>query len=57
MALIRSTVGHAIGIKASGGIRTYAAARALLEAGADLIGVGQTATILAQAAAGASPGR
>ena len=57
VALIRSTVGHAIGIKASGGIRTYAAARALLEAGADLIGVSQTATILAQAAAGASPGR
>ncbi len=50
IVLIRRVVGRALGIKASGGIRTYAEARALLEAGADLLGVSQTAAILAGAA-------
>jgi len=50
VALIRRVVGRALGIKASGGIRTYASARVLLEAGADLLGVSQTGAILAEAA-------
>jgi deoxyribose-phosphate aldolase len=36
--LMRSVVGSAAGVKASGGIRTYRDARAMIEAGADRIG-------------------
>ncbi|RLI09426.1 deoxyribose-phosphate aldolase [Candidatus Bathyarchaeota archaeon] len=36
--LMRSVVGDRAGVKASGGIRTYEKAMAMLEAGADLIG-------------------
>jgi len=52
VALIRRVVGRSLGIKAAGGIRTYAGARALLEAGADLLGASQTGAILAEAAGG-----
>jgi len=38
VALMRRTVGPQMGVKASGGIRTYAALRAMVEAGATRIG-------------------
>ena len=38
MALLRGVVGDRAGIKASGGIRTAAAAAALLDAGANRLG-------------------
>lgn len=45
--LLRDTVGPAFGVKASGGIRTLAEARAMVAAGADRIGTSASATILA----------
>lgn len=36
--LMRAVVGNAMGVKASGGIRDYAAAKAMLEAGANRLG-------------------
>lgn len=39
VALMRNTVGPDIGVKASGGIRDYETARAMIEAGATRIGV------------------
>jgi deoxyribose-phosphate aldolase len=47
--LMRRTVGPRFGVKAAGGIRSYADARALLDAGADLLGTSQTDAILVQA--------
>ncbi len=44
--LMRSTVSSAMKVKASGGIRTLEAARALLDAGCDRLGTSSTATIL-----------
>jgi len=38
IALMRETVGPEMGVKASGGIRDYAAAKAMIEAGASRIG-------------------
>ena len=38
VALLRRTVGDAVGVKAAGGIRDAAVARALIEAGADRLG-------------------
>ena len=38
IALMRETVGSDMGVKASGGIRDYAAAKAMIEAGASRIG-------------------
>jgi deoxyribose-phosphate aldolase len=49
VALLRRTVGRALGVKAAGGIRTWADAVALLEAGADLLGTSHTQAILAEA--------
>jgi deoxyribose-phosphate aldolase len=46
VALMRAEVGPAIGVKASGGIRTLADARAMIEAGANRIGASATAAIL-----------
>jgi deoxyribose-phosphate aldolase len=46
VALLRSTVGNRAGVKASGGIRDLATARALLDAGADRLGCSATAAIL-----------
>lgn len=46
IALMRRTLGKRLGIKAAGGIRSYADAVALIEAGADLIGTSHTEAIL-----------
>jgi len=46
VALMAATVGGRLGVKASGGIRTGAAARALLAAGATRLGLSGTATVL-----------
>lgn len=44
--LIRSVVGSSMGVKASGGIRTYDQAVAMIEAGANRIGTSHAAQIL-----------
>jgi deoxyribose-phosphate aldolase len=46
---MRKTVGENIGVKASGGIRTYANAIAMIEAGASRIGASASRAILAEA--------
>ncbi|MFO1283876.1 MAG: deoxyribose-phosphate aldolase [Burkholderiales bacterium] len=45
--LMRAEVGPAIGVKASGGVRTLADAQAMIAAGANRIGTSATAAILA----------
>lgn len=45
--LMASTVGGRLGVKASGGIRTYEAAMAMIEAGATRLGLSGTAAVLA----------
>ena len=47
--LMRTTVGETIGVKASGGIRTYADAIAMIDAGATRIGASASRSILAEA--------
>ena len=47
--LMRKTVGETIGVKASGGIRTYADAIAMIDAGASRIGASASRLILAEA--------
>ncbi len=47
--LMRKTVGENIGVKASGGIRTYADAIAMIDAGASRIGASASRVILAEA--------
>jgi deoxyribose-phosphate aldolase len=47
--LMRKTVGGKIGVKASGGIRTYADAIAMIEAGASRIGASASRAILSEA--------
>ena len=47
--LMRKTVGKTIGVKASGGIRTYADAIAMIDAGANRIGASASRAILADA--------
>ena len=47
VALMRATVGDALGVKASGGIRDAATALAMIEAGASRLGVSATVAILA----------
>lgn len=49
VALMRATVGDALGVKASGGIRTYADAVAMIEAGATRLGMSATRAVLAEA--------
>ena len=44
--LMRQTVGKAMGVKAAGGIRTYADAIAMIEAGANRIGTSTAVTII-----------
>jgi len=44
--LMRATVGEKMGVKASGGIRTYEAARAMIEAGATRIGASASVRIV-----------
>jgi deoxyribose-phosphate aldolase len=46
--LMRATVGNALGVKASGGIRTLSQAVAMLDAGASRIGTSASARILAE---------
>jgi len=45
--LMRQTVGECIGVKASGGVRTWDAAVSMVEAGANRIGTSSTRAILA----------
>lgn len=45
--LMRQTVGERIGVKASGGVRTWEAAVSMVEAGANRIGTSSTRAILA----------
>jgi deoxyribose-phosphate aldolase len=47
--LMRATVGPEMGVKASGGIRTYQAARAMIEAGATRIGASASVAIVTAA--------
>ena len=47
IALMRKTVGPDIGVKASGGVRDYKGAAAMVEAGASRIGASATIAILA----------
>jgi deoxyribose-phosphate aldolase len=47
VSLLRSSVGPAVGVKASGGIRNLAEALAMLDAGANRIGTSASAAILA----------
>ena len=49
VALMRKTVGPEIGVKAAGGIRTYADAMAMIEAGASRIGASAGIAILSEA--------
>ena len=46
VALLRETVGEDMGVKASGGIRNYESAVAMIEAGASRIGASRTLAIL-----------
>ncbi|EEH63730.1 deoxyribose-phosphate aldolase [Gleimia coleocanis DSM 15436] len=50
VALMRKTVGDRLGVKASGGIRTAADAVAMIEAGANRLGLSASAAILADLA-------
>ena len=54
VALMAGTVGGRLGVKASGGIRTYEAALSMIEAGATRLGLSGTRAVLDGAAAGAS---
>lgn len=45
---MRETVGDRLGVKASGGIRDYAAAMAMIDAGASRLGLSGTAKVLAE---------
>lgn len=47
--LMRKTVGPNMGVKAAGGIRTYADAMKMIKAGANRIGTSSAATIVAEA--------
>ncbi len=46
VALLRQTVGSSMGVKASGGIKTYAIAQAMIEAGANRLGTSSGIAIL-----------
>jgi len=46
VALMRSTVGEALGVKASGGIRTLADALLMIEAGAGRLGCSSSIDII-----------
>ena len=46
IALMRAMVGEALGVKASGAVRTRADARAMLKAGADRIGASSSVAIV-----------
>jgi deoxyribose-phosphate aldolase len=46
VALMAATVGGRLGVKASGAVRTGAAARAMISAGATRLGLSGTAAVL-----------
>ena len=46
MKLMRETVGPEMGVKAAGGVRDFATACAMIEAGANRIGTSSAAKIL-----------
>jgi deoxyribose-phosphate aldolase len=50
--LMRETVGQAIGVKASGGIKDFATAMSMIEAGANRLGIGQAGSLAIMAGAG-----
>ena len=50
VALMRQAVGHGIGVKASGGVRTPEAVQAMVEAGATRIGTSSGIALMTQAA-------
>lgn len=52
VGLMRHTVGDALGVKASGGIRSWDAAVAMVDAGASRLGLSGTAAVLAGVDAG-----
>ncbi|MCS6773171.1 MAG: deoxyribose-phosphate aldolase [Thermoflexales bacterium] len=52
--LMRAVVGHEMGVKAAGGVRTYEAARAMIEAGANRIGTSSGVAIVLGAPAAAA---
>lgn len=54
--LMRATVGPAMGVKASGGIRTLAVALAMLEAGANRLGTSSGVALVGAAAEGPAAG-
>jgi deoxyribose-phosphate aldolase len=56
VALMRRVVGPEMGVKASGGIRTYADVQAMVAAGATRIGASAGVRIVEEAAGGASAG-
>lgn len=49
VSLMKKTVGEALQVKASGGIRDYETARAMIDAGADRIGASATVAIMKEA--------
>jgi deoxyribose-phosphate aldolase len=49
VALLRAVVGEQVGVKASGGIRTAEAARAMLAAGASRIGASASVALVSGA--------
>jgi len=55
VALMRSAVGPALGVKASGGVRTFDALSRMVRAGASRIGTSSGAQIIAEFKAGVSP--
>jgi deoxyribose-phosphate aldolase len=56
IALMRKTVGPEMGVKASGGIRTFDDARRMIEAGATRLGASASVAIVTQAKATAGTG-
>ena len=48
--LMRQTVGSSMGVKASGGIRTYTDVQKMIAAGADRIGASASVSIMKEAA-------
>ena len=57
IALMRRTVGAGLGVKASGGVKSMADARAMVEAGATRIGASVGVKIAQEAAGAKSNGR
>jgi deoxyribose-phosphate aldolase len=56
VSLMRGVVGHRAGVKASGGIRTAAAAQAMMEAGANRLGTSSGVAIVRELGAGEQNG-